>query len=134
MFERFFTGHRLLTYLHLRDRVATPILFAVAFAMVGGPILALVLWRLEILSDFKAIGYHRADVLYSTIRESEHSRTLYMRSKTNSGQEFLVISKDRSLYALAGQEVCLKVFENQADSTQRASLVAFGKCATLPET
>lgn len=96
--------------------------------VIGVPILILVLWVLAYLKGFNSIGFYRADVLHSTIRETEFSRTLHIRSKTKAGEEFYIITRKRPLYAVAGSEICIEVFEQPENGTRRAAIAAFDKC------
>lgn len=132
MIERLFNGYGRLTYLNHKDRLLLVVGLVGPFVLFGGLVFAAAFWRAADSEDLKNLGYHRAEVLYATILEREYSRPLFLRLETVAGQVFSLVSTQTSLFALTGQDVCIEIFENKHDQSQRASLVANAKCVSTP--
>ena len=128
LFERFLTGYRLMSYIHLKDKFLGILGIIFVCLMIGGLFIIIANSFSETKSNFKLMGYERATVISSTMRESQYSVRLYMRAKVKSGQTLTFSTKSGSLFAVGGQEVCLKVFQSQTHETQRAYIVNFNQC------
>lgn len=129
MFERFLTDHRLMYYIHLKEKYLGILLITFAFLMFGGLFIIVANSIDETKRNFKFLEYERVIVISSTMEESDSSARLYMRAKVKSGQTLTVSTKAGSLFAVGGQKICLKVYQSQINETQRASIVSSHRCA-----
>jgi len=128
MFERLLTGHRLMSYIHLKEKFLGILGIIFVCLMIGGLFIIIANSFAETKSNFKLLGYERATVISSTMEESDSSARLFMRAKVKSGQTLTFSTKSGSLFAVGGQEICLKVLQSQTNETQRAYIVNFNHC------